>query len=33
VEAIGDFRTRELAEEVYARITGRRYQDDLAGRS
>jgi hypothetical protein len=26
VEAIGDFRTREHAEEVYARITGRRYR-------
>lgn len=26
VEAIGDFRTREHAEEVFARITGRRYQ-------
>ncbi len=25
VEAIGDFETRELAEEVFARITGRRY--------
>jgi hypothetical protein len=28
VEAIGDFRTREHAEAVYARVTGRRYQDD-----
>jgi len=27
VEAIGDFRTREHAEEVFARITGRRYRD------
>lgn len=27
VEAIGDFRTRECAEEVFARITGRRYRD------
>ena len=25
LECIGDFKTRELAEEVYARITGRRY--------
>lgn len=33
VEAIGDFRTRELAEEVYARITGRRYRDAVAGGS
>lgn len=26
VEAIGDFRTRQHAEEVFARITGRRYR-------
>jgi hypothetical protein len=26
-ECIGDYRTREFAEEVYARITGRRYGD------
>jgi hypothetical protein len=25
LECIGDFKTREQAEEVYARITGRRY--------
>ena len=25
LDCIGDFRTREHAEEVYARITGRRY--------
>lgn len=29
VEAIGDFRTREYAEEVFARITGRRYRDGV----
>jgi hypothetical protein len=29
VEAIGDFRTRECAEEVFARITGRRYRDGV----
>jgi hypothetical protein len=28
VQAIGDFDTREHAEEVFARITGRRYADD-----
>jgi hypothetical protein len=26
VECIGDFKTRELAEETYARITGRLYR-------
>lgn len=25
IECIGDFKTRQLAEEVYARITGKRY--------
>lgn len=25
LESIGDFESRELAEEIYARITGRRY--------
>jgi hypothetical protein len=29
VDAIGDFHTREHAEEVFARITGRRYGDDV----
>lgn len=29
VEAIGDFRSREYAEEVFARITGRRYRDGV----
>lgn len=27
VQAIGDFETRELAEEVFARITGQRYTE------
>lgn len=27
LECIGDFKTRALAEEVYARITGNRYDD------
>jgi hypothetical protein len=27
-DCIGDFKTREHAEEVYARITGRHYGDD-----
>jgi hypothetical protein len=32
LECIGDFKTRELAEEVYARITGRLYrQPEQAG--
>ena len=28
-EAIGDFSSRELAEEIYARITGRRYGETV----
>jgi hypothetical protein len=28
LECIGDFKTRQQAEEVYARITGRRYGSD-----
>lgn len=32
LECIGDFESRALAEEIFSRITGRRYQPDSTGK-
>jgi hypothetical protein len=33
LDCIGDFKTREHAEEIYARITGQAYHDELPKKS